>query len=111
MVNLVVIHDDIVDVFEIDFLLEPRNEFTVVGFPHGIDERHFLVADEIGVVAGATMRREFVAMEGGEFPVNLAYPSHFIGYFLSHFQVVLQYYLNASTKLVISPEIKKFSLI
>ena len=52
MVNLVVIHDNIVDVFEIDFLLEPRNEFTVVGFPHGIDERHFLVADEIGVVAG-----------------------------------------------------------
>ena len=47
MVYFVVVHYDVVDLLQVDFLLQTADELTVVGLPYGVDERNLLVADEI----------------------------------------------------------------
>ena len=47
MVNLVVVHDDVVYLLEVYLLFQSTDKLFVVGLPDSVDERHFLVADEI----------------------------------------------------------------
>ena len=64
MVNLVVVHHDVVDGMKVDVLLQPADKFVVVRFPNGVYKGSFFAAfHQIGVVATAFVGRQFVAVE------------------------------------------------
>jgi hypothetical protein len=74
VVHLAVAGDDEVDPVQLDPLGQIGDEFLVKRGPDRIDERHLLLFDKIGVVAGAAMGRKLVAVEFAQFPVDLADP-------------------------------------
>ena len=78
MVDFIVVHHDEIDVFQVYLLLQAADELLVVGLPYGVDERHFLVAYKVGIITGAAMCRQLVAVEMRQFPVDLADPADFL---------------------------------
>ena len=93
VVVFIVVHDDIVDVFEVDFLLQVSDEFVVKGFPDRIHEDRLFIADQVGVVRRALFCRIFMAVEFVQFPVDFTYPSHFFCNFFTHDDRLLFSYL------------------
>ena len=93
MVVFIVVHDDIVDVFEVDFLLQVSDEFVVKGFPDRIHEDRLFIADQVGVIRRALFCRIFMAVEFVQFPVYFTYPSHFFCNFFTHDDRLLFNYL------------------
>ena len=89
MVALAVVHHDGIDCMEVDLFLEMGHKLLVIRIPYRVDEDGLLVPDQIGIVACTLVGRKLVAMEGLQFPVNLAYPCHFVGYSLSHNDLLL----------------------
>ena len=74
VVYLIMIHNDIVYLVQVDLPFQSAYELLVVGLPYGVDERGLLVSDEEGVVAGAVEGGKFVAMEAFQLPIDLADP-------------------------------------
>ncbi len=89
VVALAVVYHDGVDVPQVHLLLQMGHELLVVGIPYRVDEHRLLIPNQVGIVACAFVGGQFIAVEGLQFPVDFAYPSHFVGYFLSHNALLL----------------------
>ena len=84
VVYLVVLHHDVVNLFQVYLLLQSTDELAVVGLPDSVDERRLLVAHQIGVITGTTVRGILVAVKTCQFPVDLADPTDLGGNLLCH---------------------------
>ena len=88
MVAFAVVGDDEVDLVEVDFLLEVFDEVEAVGGPDGVDEDVFFFLYEVGVLAGAIADGIVVAVEGFEFPVDIADPVYIVFYVFFHIKLI-----------------------
>ena len=84
VVDFVVVHDDVVNGREVDFLLEVAYELFVKGLPDCIYEGGFFVPYQVRIVRRTLAGGELMSVELCEFPVNFAYPGDFIGNLACH---------------------------
>jgi hypothetical protein len=70
MVHFRVVLDDEVYVLEAYLGLQVVDEFLGEGQPHGVDEHRLFLPDQVGIIAGALVRRIFVPVELLQFPID-----------------------------------------
>ena len=84
VIVFIVIHDDIIDVIEVDFALQVSDKFFIKGFPYGVHQNGLRIADQVRVVRRSFFCRIFMSMEFIQFPIDFSYPGHFVCQFFSH---------------------------
>ncbi len=106
VVIFVVVHDDIVDVFEVDFFFQVGDKFIVKRFPDRIHEDRLFIADQIRVIRRTLFCGIFMAVKFVQFPVDFTYPSYFVCNFFTHddsllFLIFYLNYSNVSSKAIL----------
>ena len=106
VVIFVVVHDDIVDVFEVDFFFQVGDKFIVKRFPDRIHEDRLFIANQIRVIRRTLFCGIFMAVKFVQFPVDFTYPSYFVCNFFTHddsllFLIFYLNYSNVSSKAIL----------
>ena len=89
VIHLVMLHDDRVDVLEIDFPLEVVDKLMIKGQPGRIDQDRFPVPDQVGVIGRPAMGGIFVTVEPFELPVDFTHPGDLFRQFSRHRALIL----------------------
>ena len=78
VVDLVVVHHNVIYAVQVNLLLQAGDELLVKGLPHRIHQHGFLVAYQIRIVGRPSVCRIFIPVKSGKLPVHLADPADFI---------------------------------
>lgn len=84
VIAFIMIHNDVIDLVQVNFFFQAFYEFPAVRSPDRIHENRFLITNQIGIIRRTALRRIFLPVEIHEFPVHFTDPSNLVRDFLCH---------------------------